>query len=158
MGEFDVDYESKVAGLKNSAETHALENPRAVGRNSLLINNTEPSTVYIGFPDTYGIDLHNKKGFILNLYLKPPMHKTLFRTMMVNKEASKIPSAYINPYLSLSDSTYFSKLSSEKWDWEIVVLLSSIGSGKPRIKEIIETAEKKTMVDGLQSYIIESIN
>ena len=76
--------------------------------------------------------------------------------MMVNKDASKIPSAYLNSYLDPDHSEFYSKVSEKKW--EMVVLLSSIGTGKKVLREIIETAEKKTLIDGVQSYMVKSID
>jgi hypothetical protein len=158
LGAVDLDYESKLAGLDNLTKTFAIDSPRALGQTSLLIEKPSSTTTYIVFPNIYNVDLYGKEGFIINLFLKAPLHKTSFRTMMESENASRFPSAYINPYLSLSDSTYMSKVSDEKWDWEIVALLSSIGKDSLRIRELIETAERKTMVDGLQSYIIRSNN
>ena len=76
--------------------------------------------------------------------------------MMVNKDASKIPSAYLNSYLDPDHSKFYSKVGEKKW--EMVVLLSSIGTGKRVLREIFETAEKKTLIDGVQSYMVKSID
>ncbi len=156
-GNINLDYESQVVGLKGEIETYAIEDPSAVGDTSLLINNSDaPPTIFIVFPPIFDIDMGGNEGFLLNLFLKAPRHRTLFRTVMVNSDTSKIPSAYLNPYLNPNHSDFESKLSVKKW--EIVVLLSSIGRGKRMLREIIETTEKKTLIDGVQSYLVKPIN
>ena len=159
-GQINLDYENQVAGINDSFNTYAIENPRGVGHTSLLIDNLDaPSTsptIFIVFPQIFNVELDHREGFVLNIFLKAPKHKTLFRTMMVNKDASKIPSAYLNSYLDPDHSEFYSKVSEKKW--EMVVLLSSIGTGKRVLREIIETAEKKTLIDGVQSYMVKSID
>lgn len=159
-GQINLDYENQVAGINDSFNTYAIENPRGVGHTSLLIDNLDaPSTsptIFIVFPQIFNVELDRREGFVLNIFLKAPKHKTLFRTMMVNKDASKIPSAYLNSYLDPDHSEFYSKVSEKKW--EMVVLLSSIGTGKRVLREIIETAEKKTLIDGVQSYMVKSID
>lgn len=153
----DLDHESQVAGLNQSIQTYSIEKPRAVGYTSLLISNPSlPSispTVFIGFPEIFDVDTDGKEGFILNIFIKASLHKTLFRTMMVNKDASKIPSAYLNPFLETRDSDF--ERISKGGKWEMSFLLSSIGVGKRSLREIIETSEKKTLIDGVQTYIIK---
>jgi hypothetical protein len=156
-GNLDLDHESQLAGLNQSIQTYSIEKPRAVGNTSLLINNPSlPSvspTVFIGFPNTFDVDTDGKEGFILSAFIKASLHKTLFRTMMVNKDASKIPSAYLNRYLEPHDSDFEGRSKGGKW--EMTFLLSSIGVGKRSLREIIETSEKKTLIDGVQTYIIQ---
>ncbi len=156
----DLDYENYVTGLKESIETYTIENPKAVGHTSLFINNPgSPSTsptIFIVFPQAYDIDMGGNEGLILNLFLKASQHKTLFRTIMVNNDASRIPSAYLNPYLNPEHSYFIGGRGDG--EWEIVNLLSSIGTGRKILRKIIETAEKKTLIDGVQSYLVKPIN
>lgn len=156
-GESHIDYENKLAGLNQSIKTYSVENQRAVGKTSLLIDN--PALPYVSpyisivFPNTYQVDLNSQEGFVLSLFIRASRHKTLFRPMLVSQEPVKIPSAYLNPYLKVNHSDYENR--GEDGKWEMVVLLSRIGSGQKIIREMIETEEVKTLIDGVQSYVIK---
>ena len=151
------DYESQLAGLNQSIKTFSIENPKAVGQSSLLIDNPSLNSIspYISiiFPTTYQVDLGNQEGFVLSLFIRASRHKTLFRPMLVSKKPLKIPSAYLNSYLNRVDSDFENRGSDGKW--EMVVLLSKIGRGRKLVRELIETSEIKTLIDGVQSYVIK---
>ena len=107
-------------------------------------------------PLILNIDLGDSEGFALNMYLKKPAEKVIFRPEVLGEGDLKIPSSYLNPYLSRSHSFYGS--NSDDKNWEMVIFLTSLGTGNKILQESIETLEKETIIDGIQSYIIKSKN
>jgi hypothetical protein len=156
-GESYLDYESQVAGLNQSIKTYTIDNTKAVGQTSLLIINpvlpAVSPNISIVFPTVYQINFEDQEGFILNLFIKASRHETLFRPTLVSKKPVKIPSAYLNPSLNRNDSDFENR--GEGGRWEMVVLLSKIGRGPKLVREIIDTHEVKTLIDGVQSYVIK---
>jgi hypothetical protein len=149
----NLDYEGQAANLEfELAETFLLNKPKAVGRHSLLINNFTDSPVSIIIPRLEDNDLGEKEAFVLNIFLKYPYNKTIFRTVKIDEDYFKLPAAYLNPM----HSVFQPKQDSIKWD--MVFLLSPLGKGKSRLEEIIQTVETRSIVDGLQSYIIKPTN
>jgi hypothetical protein len=121
----------------------------------LIINPVLPPVspnISIVFPTIYQINLEDQEGFILSLFIKASRHKTLFRPMLVSKKPVKIPSAYLNPSLNRNQSDFENR--GDDGRWEMVVLLSKIGRGPKLVREIIDTHEVKTLIDGVQSYVI----
>ena len=156
-GESYLDYEKKVAGLNQSIKTYAIDNTKALGQSSLLIINpvVPPASpnISIVFPTVYHINLEDQEGFVLSLFIKASRHKTLFRPMLVSKKPVKIPSAYLNPSLNRNHSDFENR--GDDGRWEMVVLLSKIGRGSKLVREVIDTDEVKTLIDGVQSYAIK---
>jgi hypothetical protein len=151
------DYESQVKVHKfDQAETHLIEKPRAVGKKSLLVKNVSSGFVTLKTSHVFSLRLIKKEGFVLNLFLKPLLHKTFFRTIATNEGASKTLSAYLNPYLNPNQNVFESDLSDFKW--ETVAILSSTGEGGQALQDIIETNEQSTIIDGVNTYVIKSNN
>jgi hypothetical protein len=151
------DYESQVADIKfEQAETFLIEEPRAVGKKSLLVKNNSSGLITLGSPRVFNFGVIKKEGYILNLFLKPQWHKTFFRTIILNKGNTKTPSAYLNPYLNPDQNIL--KSNSSDFKWEMVIILSSIGKGKNNLQDIVQTNERSTIIDGINTYLIKSKN
>ncbi|MBT3921480.1 MAG: phospholipid carrier-dependent glycosyltransferase [Nitrospina sp.] len=155
--ENSLDFESLVAGLKfDQAETYLIEDPKAVGNKSLFIDNSSSGFISMGATNVLNIDVGKNEGFVLNLFLKPQWHKTFFRTMIVDQGPSKTSAAKLNPYLNPNQNDFESKFGDFKW--EMAMILSSVGSGKKVLQDIVETSERRTIIDGVQTYLIKSKN
>ena len=155
--QIDLDYESLVAGLKfDQAETYLIEDPKAVGKKSLFVDNGSSGFISMGSPNVLNVDVGEKEGFILNLFLKPQWHKTFYRTIRLDKGVSKTASAQLNPYLNPNQNDFESKFSDFKW--EMTMILSSVGSGEKVLQDIVETSERRTIIDGAHTYLIKSKN
>ncbi len=144
------DYEKQIATNNiGVVETHTIKNPRAVGQTSLLIKNSALSPISLAFPRKINIDMHDKDGFVLNLFLKSPNQRVFFRTVKIANDGSTFPTAYLNPIYGDF------KVGLVDKRWEMVFLLSPIGKGKMMLQDTIQTDEKTAIIDGIQSYIIK---
>ena len=147
---YDPDYEVKLgnSGIPQ-VNIHHVEEPRAVGKQALYIENKSGKPMGLISPIVKGADISENHAYLLYIFVAifKPFSERVYAHLAENSNWPPII-GYLNPYLGM-----FRPKGSEDV-WHIHFTLSPLTKGRHYFQERIEIQKEGNHFDGLQSYLL----
>lgn len=147
---FDPDYEGKIGTSEiPQVNIRQVDEPRAVGKQALYIENQSGKPMGIISPIVKGANISEEHAYILYVFIAifKPFHQQVSVHLAEKRNWPPII-GYLNPSLGM----FRSKGSADVW--HIHYSLSPLSKGKHYFQERIEIQKEGNHFDGLQSYLL----
>ena len=146
---FDLDYEGKIGNFNiPHVNVWQVDEPRAVGKQALYIENKSGKRMGIISPIVKVTDILKDHSYILYIFIKPFQHKA--GVYLAEKNNMRPTVGYLNPYLNQG----LLRPKGSDPAWHITYSLSPSSQGRHYFQERIEIQKGDNLLDGLQAYLL----
>ena len=146
---FDPDYEGKIGNFNiPHVNVWQVDEPRAVGKQALYIENKSGKRMGIISPIVKVTDILKDHSYILYIFIKPFQQKADVHLAEKNNRRPTV--GYLNRYLNQG----LLRPKGSDAAWHIIYSLSPSSQGRHYFQERIEIQKGDNLLDGLQAYLL----